>query len=412
MVLLSEFPQEVFPVMRNTFLLASLTLCFLHAGVWLVWTQEQPAQDQKESPQKQEVTQKVEVKVTDVSARLSPTFEFELPSGNVYEHFVEHFNHMDMTFGLNYNFLDNHIAGDVEFAYPIKRWTPAVNFFLDLDFENDFTPQLQGDTIVILPTDKYISRDRGVKTSLSYSLYKNVSLISSFIVTDVFKGSLTEDRVLDEGTDYNLQLGAVYHTLRAKNLERMLSFEGLYLSTMFDTAFRDSLSNLTILINSNNLLFKFGTKKGWQLEEKLNLNYPVYIWNREISSFYSLGGFDSIRGYEQRSINAFRFLLVSSTIEKDIFKDSELKFRLWKLQVRAHQFALFFLFDQLFSQDTMSLHSPISLDTSVGSGLSFVLSGKTRGHFKVELYAAQPFEQNRWPILYFKTSLYSFEKKM
>jgi hypothetical protein len=147
-------------------------------------------------------------------------------------------------------------------------------------------------------------------------------------VTDVFKGSLTEDRILDEGTDYDIQLGVVYHTLGAKNPEKILSFEGLYLSTMFDTAFRGSLSNLKALINSNNLLFIFGMGKSWALEEKLILSYPIYTWNREIVSFYSLGGFDSIRGYEHRSINAFSFLLLSSTIEKDIFKESELKFLL------------------------------------------------------------------------------------
>jgi hypothetical protein len=153
--------------MSNYILLTSLTLCFLHVVFWPVWAQEQPAQDQKDTEQKQEEIQKMEVNVTDVSARLSPTFEFELPSGNVYERFAERFNHMAMTFGLNYNFLDNQIEGDVEFAYPIRRWTPAVTFFLDPDFENDVTPQLQGDTVVILPTDKYIWRERGAQKQAS-----------------------------------------------------------------------------------------------------------------------------------------------------------------------------------------------------------------------------------------------------
>lgn len=85
--------------------------------------------------------QKVEVNLSEVSARVSPSLEFVVPSGNVYEHFVQYFNHIKMSFELNYNFFQNSISGDVTFSYPYRRINPETRFFVNLDFENYFYPE-------------------------------------------------------------------------------------------------------------------------------------------------------------------------------------------------------------------------------------------------------------------------------
>jgi hypothetical protein len=91
--------------------------------------------------------QQIDVGVSEVRARINPNFEFALPSGNIYQHFGENFNNLNMTFNLNYNFLDNDINGDVTFAYPIQRFTPSITFAEDLDFENYIAPSIQEGTI-------------------------------------------------------------------------------------------------------------------------------------------------------------------------------------------------------------------------------------------------------------------------
>ncbi len=377
--------------------------------------QEEDAETEAEKPEEtveKAESKKVDVKVTKINARISPQLELTLPSGNVYEHFIEDFNNLWIIFDLNYNFLNNSIGGDLTFKYPIKRFEPGIKFFLDLDFENFFYPQLAGDEFTILPTEKYIYRSRGLELSLSYNMFHNFYIIPAFIVNDSFRGSLTTSSVIEEGIDLTARTSFVYDTLRAKDPDKRLAFEGIYYRSVFDARFRNSFDNPVSIDNVNNLLLRFNFWDRWYLGEKFNLSYPIKIWNRDLSSFYFLGGFDSIRGYEIRSINAFRFIFLSTNLEVEILRDKELKFKVGKLQTRMHQYRVFLLFDELLTQESLSLGSRVNSFSSIGTGFSFVLSGKERGHFKIETYIAQPLEKRVLPLFYFRTSLYKIEKKL
>ena len=355
---------------------------------------------------------KIEVNMSEVSARVSPSVEFVAPVGNVYESYVHYFNNLEMSFNMNYNFLQNSIIGDVAFSYPYRRITPEARFFLNLDNENYFYPDLEKGQIRILPAEKYILRQRGFETSMPYTIFKDFQLVPSFILTDTFKGNLTEERVLDEGTDLTLRTGAVYHTLTARKPEHMLTFEGVYVSSYLDWLFRNSFNDPTSLSNVNRLVLNFGLNENWQFNETVSLNYPIKSWNKEISGFYSLGGFDTIRGYKHGSINAFRFFLLMTQLEKQIFKDKEFELELGKINTHVHQFQLLFLIDQLLTQDTLEMSGRLNSFTSVGTGLSFVFTGESGGHLKTELCIAQPLEKDKLPLLYLKASFFNFPKQL
>jgi len=354
----------------------------------------------------------LDIKVKEISANVSPKIELSLPGGSIYEHFVENFNYLEMTFNLNYNFLDNSIGGDVSFAYPYKWLKPGLTFSDAVDFENYFAPKILGNDVYILPTDKYISRERGIELSTRFDILSNMHLTTAFLVSDIFKGDLSENNILDEGTDLIQKLSVEYNTIQPKGKVRRLAFEGLYASSVFTSRFRNRFSNPVSIDSENKLLFHSEILSPWSIEEKASVNIPVKIWMKEIVGFYTLGGFDSIRGYADNSINSFRFLLISNNLKRNIFPDKEVKFKLSKLRVYLHQFTLFFLLDELLTQDRLSIHAPLESYTSIGSGVSFVMSGKGRGHFHTELYLAQPLKNKLPPVIYFKTSLFSFEKKM
>jgi hypothetical protein len=380
-----------------------------------LYAQEEDEKTETEQPEEtveKTESEKVDIKVTKINAQVSPQLELTLPSGNVYEHFVEEFNNLRIIFDLNYNFLNNSIGGDLTFKYPINRFEPGIKFFLDLDFENFFYPQLNEGEVTILPTEKYISRKRGLELSLSYNMFHNFYVIPAFIINDSFRGSLTTSSIIEEGTDLTARTSFVYDSLRAKEPDKKLAFEGIYYRSVFDTRFRNSFDNPVSIDNVNNFLFRYNFFDRWYLGEKLNLSYPIKIWNRDLSSFYSLGGFDSIRGYEFRSINAFRFVHLATNLEVEILQDKELKFKIGKLQTRMHQYRVFLLLDELLTQESISLGSKVNFFSSIGTGFSFVLSGRKRGHFKIETYIAQPLQKGGSPLLYFRTSLYKLEKKL
>ncbi len=147
--------------------------------------------------------------------------------------------------------------------------------------------------------------------------------------------------------------------------------------------------------------------------ERVTLNYPIYVWNKELTGFYSLGGFESIRGYDTDSINAFRFFLFSSNVERDILKDRELRIKVTKRRiVRLHQYRIFMFLDAFLTQDHLSLRSDFHHYASAGIGASCNLSGRESTHFNVRLYAAQGLTNKFAPILYLRTSLFNFSKKL
>jgi hypothetical protein len=354
----------------------------------------------------------MDVEVVEVKAKLSPTFEFALPSGNIYQHFIHDFNNLRLTLSLNYNVLDNGIKGTVGFSYPLDRFTPAVYFTEELDFESYIAPALTNGTFTLMPTEKYIARKREIELSLGYRITDYFSIVPSFLISDIFKGSLTTASVLDDGVDLVPKLGFVYNDLRARSPEEGLYFNGLYFGSFFSLRFRQSFDNIVSLDHSNNLLLYFNIGEYWKLHQKVTLQYPMVVWNNRLASFYSLGGFDSIRGVVFGSIPSYRFLFFSTNLEKEIFPGAEVPFTPFKLQTRLHQFRLFLLLDELLSQQCLDAHSPLLSYTSVGGGFAFVLSGKEGGHFDIMLYTAQQIGVPFAPIIYLKTSLFDLERQL
>jgi hypothetical protein len=142
------------------------------------------------------------------------------------------------------------------------------------------------------------------------------------------------------------------------------------------------------------------------------VSYPLYVWNNEKAGFYSLGGFDTIRGVVYGSIKAYRFLLLSTNLEHEIFKGAEVPFTPFKLEAKIHQFRLFMIFDELLGQKCLDATSPVQSYTSIGGGFAFVISGKEKGHFEIKIYAAQQLGKEFAPFIYLKTSLFDLEQQL
>jgi hypothetical protein len=291
-------------------------------------------------------------------------------------------------------------------------FSPYLSFYQQLDFENYFQPAISGKDLILVPTSKYIMRKRGFTLGMRYEVLQDFFLVPAFSVSELFKGSLTENRVLEDGVDIIPQMGVVYDSVRAEDTEREPVFTGVYAESTFELRYRNEFRNPIEVNNRNLLLLSHNLNRTWFFEERATLTYPVTIWNRELASFYSLGGFHSIRGYEESSINALRFFLFSANVERQILNDREVRLKLFRRMVRMHQYRIFFLFDSLFSQDKLSIETPVDCYSSAGLGVAFSLSGRERTHFQFRFSAAQPLTERFAPIIYFRTSLFHFETQL
>jgi hypothetical protein len=380
-------------------------LCFFILISFSFWGTCVAAEEVADEKANEKQSQELIIQYSNVRARVSPTFELALPSSKVTLSFNPSFDKLDLIFYLGYGVLSGDINSKLTFAYNIRRFRPYVKFFQHTDFENLVEPGIKDSGIVLVPTDKYVYRSRGFELGVGYRLAPKLYLEPAFIFNDIFKGSFTESRILDEGIDLVPKLSLIYDNVKALDPSNQLSFKGLYYRTIFKARFRDDFNTPVDLRNENLYLQHLNIKRSWYFQLRGTLNYPITIWEDELASFYQLGGFDTIRGYEYRSINAFSFILFTVETERELFKDSEVK--LMKDRLKMHQFRFKLLADSLLYQDSYGLKSDLQYLTSLGAGFSFVFSGRKKSHFRTELFIAQGIQSGEGPIVYFRTSLFN-----
>jgi hypothetical protein len=176
--------------------------------------------------------------------------------------------------------------------------------------------------------------------------------------------------------------------------------------------FRDSFQDATSLENQNLLLLHLNVQRKWFFRERMTIDYPLAVWDQELVNYYELGGFDTIRGYQDRSIYSYRFFLLTTDVEHEFLEDREIQLKMKKSVLRIHQYRLTLLFDSLLTQDRIGIEGGVDYLASLGAGFSFVLSGKRNAHFRIELYGAQALTEPFGPIIYFRTSLFNLEKRI
>ncbi len=387
-----------------------VSLSFLFIAMISFFGTRVAAEEKVSDEPKTEEAKKLNVKYSEVRAQVSPSLDLVLPSGNVTLSFTQPFNRLDLIFYLGYGIISSNINSELIFAYNIKRFRPYLKFFQSTDFENLVAPGISGSDIVLVPTDKYIERNRGFEVGIGYRLAPKLYLEPAFLLDDVFKGSLTEARVLEDGFDLVPKLSFIYDGVRALDPTNKLYFKGLNYRTVFKARFRDGFDTPVDMRNENQLLYHCNIRSSWFFILRGTLDYPIAIWEKKLAGYYELGGFDTIRGYENRSINAFSFNLFTVDTEHELFRDRELT--LLKNRLRIHQFRLKLLIDSLLYQESIGLKSDLHYLASLGAGFSFVLSGQKNSHFKTELFIARGLQSGNKPILYFRTSLFNLEKSL
>jgi hypothetical protein len=391
---------------------AALSLCIALFVSMPVKADEAPPGQTDQTNQAGETTErKVDIQYSEVRARISPAVEFALPTGLVTISFSQLFNNLGLYFYLDYGTISSDINSEIKFDYNLGKFVPYVRFFLQADFENLVAPAISGSGIGFVPTHKYIYRSRGLEPGLGYRVLPKFSIEPSFLVDDMFKGSLTEGTVLDEGVDLVPRVSFVYDSVTAPDPEDSLYFKGLYYRSLFQARFRDSFEDAVSMENQNLMLLHLNIKRKWYFRERMSIDYPLAIWDRERANYYELGGFDTIRGYEDKSIYSYSFFLLTTDAEHEFLKDSELQLKK-KNVLRIHQYRLKLLFDSLLTQDRIGIEGGVDYLASLGTGFAFVLSGKRNTHFRIELYGAQALTKPFSPIIYFRTSLFNLEKRL
>ena len=319
---------------------------------------------------------------------------------------------MHTVFSLDFNFLNSSIDADVAFSYPLGFFIPGIHFFQNVDLENLVAPRFQDGELVLTPTEKFVSRNRGIGLAFIFNVTSILSITPELLMNDKFKGSFTTDLVLDEGIDWIARLSFVLDSSKSRSAGAPTPKHSVVFSSLFNTRFRNVLTNPVGIDHKNVLITNLQFGDRLFLTESIGFSCPIYIWNEEISSYYSLGGFNTMRGYSYGSIAAFRYLPNRIDLGAGVFPNAQIKLKLRKRRATIGDYRVFCIFDGLLAQDHLSWDSAVNVYGGCGAGFAFLVSGEKQQHLKVSAYVVQPVEQGRLPIFYFQTSFFNFEKSI
>ncbi len=386
-----------------------LFLPILLSGVLCGFTAGNVEIGQSESEGEEELP--VEVEVEKIHARIDPEIELTIPSGRFHLLFEEDFRKLHARFGLNYEFFDSAINGSLRFSRPLGRLDLGVRFYDGIDFENFLSPDIQNGDIVLQQSDEYVQRDRGVELDIRTPLYtlqdenagakeQGLFVKGAFKLNETFRGDLDRVKVIDEGRDLMLISNLFYKSVRQKQSPLGSIPVGTFASTLFEMRYRNDFGEPVALDNKNQFVHYNDFFKNLSFTANASLSYPIAVWRDDIATFYTLGGYDTIRGFRKNSIGAFRYLLLSTDVEyliKSIKADIP---EFFTLDFRLTQIRLLFLVDGLFSQDSLSTDSPVRGRVSAGAGVKLVFVEGEKRHYTLRFYAAQAIERGEVPMLY------------
>jgi hypothetical protein len=373
---------------------------------------------QKEAGSEEELP--VEVDVERISARIDPEIELTIPSGRFHLLFEEDFQKLHARFSLNYEFLDNAIDGSIRFTRPIGVLEAGVRFYDGVDFENFLKPVLRNGDVFLEPGNEYVQRDRGMELDARLPLYtpkdekaratgRGLFVKGALKLNETFRGDFDRTEVIDEGLDLIFLGNLFYKSVRQKQSPLGSIPVGTFTSTLFQMRYRKNFKEPVALDHRYQFVHYNDFFKKLSFTANVGLSYPIAVWRDDIATFYTLGGYDTVRGFQKHSIGAFRYLLLSTDVEY-LIKSMQADIpEFLTLDLRLTQVRLMFLVDGLFSQDSLKVDSPVYGHVSVGGGVSLVFVEGKKRHYTVRIYAAQALERDKLPMFYFSITSSRFK---
>ncbi len=352
------------------------------------------------------------VELSTFRADVRPDFEIVLPTGAITQSIPLTFGRFGIDTTLGYAVNGNEIKGEMVFSYDLGRVRPELRFFQRVDFEDYVDPRFTTSSVDVFSDEEFVSRRRGVEPRVSMSVLPNTRVGTAMRVTDTFQWSLSDDELVDEGIDLVPQVFLIYDNMRAVDPNRVLEVSGIAGRVTVSERFRNSFENPVSLELQNRLLFQYLLGENWSIEENVSFDTLIDIWRDELVKMYQLGGFDSVRGYAPNEIEAVRAGMLSTELSRRILRSLDTSFSpRERRRISIHQYRVFAFSDVAVTQRSLPIDSSPSYYGSAGLGIGAVVS-RGRIHLDVSLAAAQPFELGRLPVVYLRTTLFNFERRL
>ncbi|MFW5695843.1 MAG: hypothetical protein ACOCYB_11785 [Alkalispirochaeta sp.] len=338
--------------------------------------------------------QDTSVEVDTVRARVQPDLEIELPSGIIEQKSTIPVGNAAFAVESTIDFVTGSIAGDVS----LNRYFRSVSLapFVSLGVDASTEPPL------VPETTETVDRSRHVRVGTDWSIAASTFQLSVELREDTrFSYNGDASQTLDLFPTVAWEVSDLRPALPSQTPETV---GGWFRLEFTQRAHVDSSSAVDLRGRIAGLLHHRAFER-WRWRHRMELYSPLVVWNRARSERVGLGGFDSVRGFDEGAIRTRRGVFSANTASFNLGSDDETGDTIE--HIRFHSLRALAVGDVALYQNSHDLTAIPRAMAGVGTGIATTVSAPGGIHLDMEAYVTIPVEAGLLPVIYVRSSLFS-----
>ncbi|MFP4534326.1 MAG: hypothetical protein ACLFNP_01295 [Spirochaetaceae bacterium] len=353
-----------------------------------------------------------------VGVRVQPQLEFVIPYGVISQSADIPIGQSVVSTKADFDLAASAVAGEVGLSRRFGNWEPGLRGYQRSNTEGIAQPRIAGDEVRLLPDERYLERERGVVGDLNWYVRENLVGNGALELTESIETLLSEppdgEEIRESQFEIIPSISMELRSLRIPTPGRSADIQGSYLRFTLSQRHIDRFSNPVVLSGGVATLLSLDPLPRINVEHQLSATTPLYVYNRELLQPLSLGGFDSLRGFDSGNVTETRGFLARNTVswrpapEKEAAFDSPVVGEEDEtVKVRIHNFKALLAVDALVAQEEPELESEVSGYLGTGPGAAVTVSAGESVHFDLRAYLVWPVGYSEIPVFYLQGAIFS-----
>lgn len=323
-----------------------------------------------------------EMKVQETVINVSPKMRIYLPSGAFDLNLKEEYRKATLDFNTRYDFVDSFMGYSLDLLYNISPLDIGMNFADTVNFDQ------------IYSGTQYLQRSQSVTPYVQRKIALNTKLRTSLRFENTFTDAVSSNFVLDQGKNILGEVGVWNDSITESTSTPTGGSASIALQHSFENL--GSNYNYTQLeLNFRRFYRAFGTD---YVECEFQSGYPVEVSNRPLNSFYFLGGYRILHGYNFQEFTGDSKLYASVKYNVPLNKVTEEDF-FERITVSMFTWNIFAEGAKIGAKEIFTMPSDPKFSAGTGIGYKIVLFRLFP--VKLELSAAKAFEAR--PVYFYFT---------
>lgn len=388
----------------------------LLTAVFLLTILLDPAAAQEQD--KEQPSEEPTIQVDTLGVRVQPQLEFIIPYGVISQRADIPIGGSVISTKADFDLASSAVAGKVGLSRRFGSFEPAVSAYQRSNSEGIAEPRISGGEVRLSPKERYLERERGAVGQVSWYLMESLVANSSLELDESIETVLSETDQGEEIRDATFEIvPSVYLELRSLEIttpRRSAEIRGSHLRFTLSQRYVDNFESPASLEGRIATLWNHEPARTVSLEHQLSAVTAFHVWDRDLYKPLSLGGFDTLRGFDNGAVNGRRSLLARNTLTWRAFPNVGVGFDSPvvgngddTVRVRIHNFKALFAVDALLAQEELEIVSQVKPYLGAGPGAALTVSAGESIHFHLRSYVAWAVGYMQPPVFYLQGAIFS-----